>query len=150
VRSQLPATGPPPSERGRGSATSITSAQAAGPGRAPWRSLGATAASVGAPLGTAILHPLLGEVMAVIELLAILTVVGTALYGSQALSERTFRLLRWLGNRPEPPGPGDKGSAAQDGEPPDASIAITGRRCCERSAGQGDRAAPERGSAPTR
>jgi hypothetical protein len=35
----------------------------------------------------------------------ILTVLGTALFGSETLSERAFRLLRWMGNRPEPPGP---------------------------------------------
>ena len=31
--------------------------------------------------------------------------MGTALFGSRALSERTFRLLRWIANRPEPDGP---------------------------------------------
>jgi hypothetical protein len=41
----------------------------------------------------------------VIELAAALTIIGTALFGSQALSERGFRLLRWIANRPEPPGP---------------------------------------------
>jgi hypothetical protein len=34
-----------------------------------------------------------------------LTIIGTALFGNSALSERAFRLLRWLGNRAEPPGP---------------------------------------------
>ena len=34
-----------------------------------------------------------------------LTVIAVALFGSQALSERAFRLLRWFGNRPEPPAP---------------------------------------------
>lgn len=50
---------------------------------------------------------MLGEMMMVVEFVVILTVLGTALFGSQTLSERAFRLLRWLGNRPEPPGPGD-------------------------------------------
>lgn len=40
-----------------------------------------------------------------VELGMFLTVLGTALFGSETLSERAFRLLRWLGNRPEPPGP---------------------------------------------
>jgi hypothetical protein len=90
------------------------------PGRVPWRSVGAGVASVGTPLGIAMLHPLLGEVMAVIELVVILTVLGTALFASQTLSERAFRLLRWLGNRPEPPGPSGQGTT-RGGGPPDAA-----------------------------
>jgi hypothetical protein len=34
-----------------------------------------------------------------------LTVIAVALFGSKALSERAFRLLRWFGNHPEPPAP---------------------------------------------
>ena len=63
--------------------------------------------SIGTPLGAALVRPMLGEMMMVVEFVVILTVLGTALFGSQTLSERAFRLLRWLGNRPEPPGPGD-------------------------------------------
>ena len=48
------------------------------------------------------LHPVLGQVIAVSEAVVVLTIIGTALFGSQTLSERAFRLLRWLGNRPEP------------------------------------------------
>ena len=55
------------------------------------------------------LHPLLGEVLTVVELATMLIVLGTALFGTQTLSERAFRLLRWLGNRPEPPGPVTRG-----------------------------------------
>jgi hypothetical protein len=62
--------------------------------------------SIGTPLGAAVLRPLLGEVMMAVELSAFLTVLGTALFGSETLSERAFRLLRCLGNRSEPPGPG--------------------------------------------
>jgi hypothetical protein len=51
------------------------------------------------------LNPLLGEVIAITEIVVALTVIGVALFGSQALSERAFRLLRWFGNRPEPPAP---------------------------------------------
>jgi hypothetical protein len=59
-------------------------------------------------VGIAMLHPLLGEVIAGIEIVVALTVIAVALFGSQALSERAFRLLRWLGNRPQPPArPGD-------------------------------------------
>ena len=79
------------------------------PRGAPWRTVGVGVASIGTPLGIAMLHPLLGEVMAVIEFVVFLLIVpGTALFGSQTLSERAFRLLRWLGNRPEPPGPSDQ------------------------------------------
>ncbi len=51
------------------------------------------------------LNPLLGEVIVITEIVVALTVIAIALFGSQALSERAFRLLRWFGNRPEPPAP---------------------------------------------
>ena len=73
------------------------------PGRFPWRSVGAGVVSVGTPLCAAVLRPFLGEVMMVVELGMFLTVLGTALFGSETLSERAFRLLRWLGNRPNHP-----------------------------------------------
>jgi len=46
-----------------------------------------------------------GEVIAIVEVVVVLAIIGTILFGSLALSERAFRLLRWIGNRPEPPGP---------------------------------------------
>jgi hypothetical protein len=82
------------------------------PGRVPWRAVGAGVAAVGTPLGFTVLHPLLGAIAAITEMVAILIVLGTALFGSQTLSERAFRLLRWLGNRPEPPGPSEQTAAA--------------------------------------
>lgn len=51
-------------------------------------------------------HPAFGEVITVIEVLTVLTIIATALFGSQVLSERAFRLLRWFGSRPKPPAPG--------------------------------------------
>lgn len=51
------------------------------------------------------LHPLLGEVIAITESVVLLTVIAVALFASKALSERAFRLLRWFGNRSEPPAP---------------------------------------------
>ena len=51
------------------------------------------------------LHPLLGGVIAITEIAVVLTVIAVALFGSKTLSERAFRLLRWFGNRPEPPAP---------------------------------------------
>jgi hypothetical protein len=65
--------------------------------------MSAGAASLGTPIGLGILHPVLGEVLAVIEIVIVLTIIGTALFGNMVLRERAFRLLRWLGNRPEPP-----------------------------------------------
>lgn len=74
-------------------------------GHISWRSVGAGMVSIGTPLCAGVLHPKLGEVIVIIELGMLLTVLGTALFGSEKLSERAFRLLRWLGNRAEPPAP---------------------------------------------
>lgn len=71
----------------------------------PWRTAGIGLTSLGTPIGIGLADPLLGSVRLVIELAVALTITGTALFGSQALSERAFRLLRWIGNRPEPPAP---------------------------------------------
>ncbi len=77
----------------------------AGRERMPWRSVGAGVTAFGTPVGIGVLHPMLGEAIAVIEVVVVLAIIGTALFGSPALSERAFRLLRWIGNRPEPSGP---------------------------------------------
>ena len=45
------------------------------------------------------LHPLLGEIIAITEIVVALTVIAVALFGSKVLSERAFRFLRWFGNR---------------------------------------------------
>ncbi len=82
---------------------------------APWRSVAASAAALGTPAGIGVLHPLLGEIVAIIELVMALTIIGAALFGSPDLSDRAFRLLRWIGNRPEPPGP--EASGASEGRP---------------------------------
>lgn len=105
MTSYLPKSAASTSEGGNGQASSTDSAQVDNSGRIPWRSVGASMVSVGTPLGIAMLYPLLGAVLAVVELVMILTVLGTALFGSQTLSERAFRLLRWLRDRPEPPSP---------------------------------------------
>lgn len=73
--------------------------------RTPWRPVAAGIASLGFPVGIGVVHPVLGGALAVIEAMMVLTILGTALFGSRELSERAFRLLRWLGNRPEPPTP---------------------------------------------
>jgi hypothetical protein len=83
--------------------------------RALWRPTGVGVTSLGAPIGIGMLHPGLGEVLSVIEIVAVLTIIGTALFGNLVLSERAFRLLRWLWNRPEPPSPSPSTSEASRG-----------------------------------
>jgi hypothetical protein len=68
-----------------------------------WRASGIALTSFGTPIGIGMAYHVLGEVTAASELAVALTIIGTALFGSQSLSERSFRLLRWIGNRPEPP-----------------------------------------------
>jgi hypothetical protein len=60
---------------------------------------------LGSAVGIGMLRPLLSEVIAITEIVVALAVIAVALFGSKALSERAFRLLRWFGNRPEPPTP---------------------------------------------
>ena len=48
-----------------------------------------------------------------IEIVIALAVIGTALFGSRALSERAFRLLRWTTNRSKPPRPADAGRSCR-------------------------------------
>jgi hypothetical protein len=74
-------------------------------GLALWRPIVTGTASLGAPAGIGVLDPLLGEMIIIIEIMVALMVIAVALFGSKTLSERGFRLLRWFGNRPEPPAP---------------------------------------------
>lgn len=89
--------------------------------RVPWRSVGTSVVSAGVPTVVGMVHPLIGLGMAIAELAVALTVIGTALFGSEELSERAFRLLRWMANRPEPlapsEGPEDRGNARKGGTP---------------------------------
>jgi hypothetical protein len=80
--------------------------------RAPWRSAGTGIASLVTPVGVGVLHPVLGEVLAIIEVVVALTIIGTALFGSQTLSERAFRFLRWIGNQAEPSAPRGRQAAS--------------------------------------
>lgn len=68
--------------------------------------------SLAPPIGLGVLHPVAGEVFAGAELAVLLVIFGTALFGTKVLSDRAFRLLRWLGNRPEPPAPPSAAGAA--------------------------------------
>jgi hypothetical protein len=66
--------------------------------------VGTGVAALGTPFGVWVIHPVLGGAFAIIEMVVVLTIIGTALYGSSILSERAFRLLG-IGIRPEPPEP---------------------------------------------
>jgi hypothetical protein len=105
----LPAGQPAPSPPGRDDSGEPVSSPVAASlptrERVPWRPAVTGAASLGSAVGIGVFHPLLGEVIAITEIVVALTVIAVALFGSQALSERAFRLLRWFGNRPEPPAP---------------------------------------------
>jgi hypothetical protein len=86
--------------------------------RLPWRLIG----SVGVSLGTLVVgigmpRPLFGVAIAAAEIIVALTIFATALFGSQALSDRSFRLLRWFGNRPEPPTPDAQQSTGSQDRP---------------------------------
>lgn len=70
-----------------------------------WRSIGARVISTGVPTAVGMVHPFIGIAIAAVELAMALTVFGTALFGSRERSERAFRLMRWIANRPEPPTP---------------------------------------------
>lgn len=74
-------------------------------GRVPWRTAGIGLTSLGTPIGIGVADPLLGQIAIAIELAVAIAIIGRALYGSKALSERAFQFLRWIANRPEPPGP---------------------------------------------
>jgi hypothetical protein len=74
-------------------------------GRVPWRAAGIGLTS----LGVGLAYHLLGQAVLAAELTAVLAVIGTALFGSQARSKRAFRLLRWAADRPEPLAPASTG-----------------------------------------
>jgi hypothetical protein len=82
------------------------------PDRSPasgWRKLGAGAGILGAEGAIGYLHPALGETLAaadiLVPLIIALILITAILRGSDQTCERTFRLLRWITNRPEPPAP---------------------------------------------
>jgi hypothetical protein len=63
---------------------------------------GPGAAAFGVPLAVWLMVPLFGMIIGTVKVSAVLVVVFTALYRSDRVSDRTFRLLRWSLNRPEP------------------------------------------------
>ncbi|KAA9379013.1 hypothetical protein F5972_12375 [Microbispora cellulosiformans] len=66
------------------------------------RAAALAAAAATAPAAVWVVHPVLSTVIAGLGAAAGLAVVITALFGSDRFSERAFRLLRWLADRPEP------------------------------------------------
>jgi hypothetical protein len=79
-------------------------------GRVARRSVAASVTTLGILASVGVLNPMLGEIAVIIGLLVALTIIGTAQFGSPDLSDRAFRLLRWIGNRPEPPAPEASGT----------------------------------------
>lgn len=70
-----------------------------------WRSLGLKTGAIGTPVGVGYLNPILGQALTITGAVLLVIVLIAALFGSKAISERAFRLLRWTANRPEPSGP---------------------------------------------
>jgi hypothetical protein len=105
VTPRSPQSAAPSPEYGDGQAANTDMAPSMERERVPWRPVTAGVAALGTPAAIGVLHPVLAEIVATIELVVALTIIGTALFGSPDLSDRAFRLLRWIGNRPEPPAP---------------------------------------------
>jgi hypothetical protein len=72
--------------------------------RLPWRALGLGSSAIGGIATAYYSHPLVGLAI-VICVASVAVIIGTALFGSSTRSDRAFRLLRWLTNRPEPAAP---------------------------------------------
>jgi hypothetical protein len=69
----------------------------------PWRSLGLAVGVLGGPATVSYLHPVLGLILTIGGVTIIAMVVATALFGTLTRSDRAFRLIRILTNRPELP-----------------------------------------------
>lgn len=76
-----------------------------GTNRIPWRALGLGSSGIGGIAAAYYTHPLVGLVIAICETTVATTIIATALFGSATTSDRAFRFLRWLADRPEPDGP---------------------------------------------
>src|SRR5690242_12531440 len=73
--------------------------------QAPWRSVGIGVGAIGAPIATCCLHPVLGLSLFAVQAATLMIIFGAALFGTSTISDRAFRLLRWLAGRPEPTAP---------------------------------------------
>jgi hypothetical protein len=65
--------------------------------------MGMGAGPAAVPLAAAACLPTLGVAVLAAELVIVLTLFGTVVYGTQERVDRVFRLLRWIRNCPEPP-----------------------------------------------
>jgi hypothetical protein len=98
--------------------------------------VGTTVASAGMPVTIGLLRPMLGEVIVLVAVCAVLTVIGTALFGSPELSKRAFCLIRWAGNRAESAsmsGELTRGQGAQDPANLARTRPLQDRTCLRRS-----------------
>jgi hypothetical protein len=73
--------------------------------RLPWRALGLSSSAIGGIAAAYYLHPIVGLAIVICETGVAMVTIATALFGSATTSDRAFRLLRWLTNRPEPGAP---------------------------------------------
>jgi hypothetical protein len=59
-------------------------------------------------------HPVLQMILVASDVglptLLAMALFAIILFGSEARQERAFRLLRWIGDKPEPPNPASRGS----------------------------------------
>jgi hypothetical protein len=65
------------------------------------RPLGLGAGVIGAPTVVYLVDPTVGLILVICELATFMIVLVTALFGTSTLSDRAFRLLRWVADRPE-------------------------------------------------
>ena len=77
----------------------------AGRGRFMPRPAGLGLGAIGLPASGEYLNPMVGQVLAIAEIITLLVVVSAALFGARHVSERAFRLLRWCADHPEPRAP---------------------------------------------
>jgi hypothetical protein len=78
------------------------------------RPLAILGGAVATPAGVALADPIMAQALAVAEGGLLTVILASALFGSARVSERAFRLLRWMANRPEPEAPkNDGGSPAR-------------------------------------
>jgi hypothetical protein len=74
-----------------------------------WWKLAAGVGALGAEGAVSYMHPWVGVVLAVtdtvVPAIIVVGLVAVILWGGDAKCDRVFRLLRWIVDRPEPPGP---------------------------------------------
>ncbi|TYB48239.1 hypothetical protein [Actinomadura chibensis] len=65
-------------------------------------SFGLAATILAVPTGVALIYPDLAAILASAELTLLLVILLAAVFAPDTISERAFRLLRWMTGRPEP------------------------------------------------